>query len=137
MNFFCNKVTDPAIRAKLDRILTNVKSLAFPPLCLPNIHPKAGLESPPQFVAATRGTIVPQLSAPAMNCGMSVFTTTLTKGDFSEDFLKKFAARLRAGVRPRKGKLKAALEWFGLGREERNNYDISKSELEDFFLHGA
>lgn len=137
-NFSCDPITDPEIRGKLEKIL-RVKSLAFPPLCLPNIHPKAGLESPPQFVAATRGMIVPQLSAPAMNCGMSVFRTTLSREDFSEEFLKTFAARLRAGVAARKSKLRAALEWFGFAKSETsaNNYDISKSELENFFLYGA
>ncbi len=143
--FSCDKVTDPEIRGKLDRISASVKSLALPPLCLPNIHPKAGLESPPQFVAATLGTIVPQLSAPAMNCGMSVFKTTLSREDFSESFLKEFAARLRRGVSARKGKFRAALEWLCFPTNVRSvksrtfdkGYDISKSELEDFFLYGA
>lgn len=134
--FTCDTITNPEIRAKLDKIL-RVKSLAFGPLCLPNIHPKVGLESPPQFVAATRGTVVPQLSAPAMNCGMSIFKTTLTRSDFSEDFFRKFAENLRSQVPPRVSKTKAVLKWLGFSHDQPTSYDISKFELEAFFIDGA
>ena len=137
MTFSCDNISEPEIRAKLEKI-SRVKSIVAGPLCLPNIHPKRGLEAPPQFVAATSGTIVPQLTAPAMNCGMSVFTTNLTKEDFSPEFLKKFAARLRAQVAPRVSKTRALLYWLGILDVGRLGlYDLSKNELEDFFINGA
>ena len=136
--FTCDNISEPEIRAKLEKI-SRVKSIVAGPLCLPNIHPKRRLESPPQFVAATSGTIVPQLSAPAMNCGMSVFTTNLTREDFSPEFLKEFAARLRAQVAPRVSKTRALLYWLGLNLDVKrpSEYDILKNELEDFFINGA
>ena len=138
MAFSCDNISETEIRAKLEKI-SRVKSIVAGPLCLPNIHPKRGLEAPPQFVTATSGTIVPQLSAPAMNCGMSVFTTNLTKEDFSPEFLKEFAARLRAQVAPRISKTRALLRWLGFDLEVQppNRYDLTRGELEDFFINGA
>ncbi|MEK7630469.1 MAG: RtcB family protein [Patescibacteria group bacterium] len=136
MLFSCDNIEHPEIRGKLGRI-TRVHSLARPPVCLPNIHPKAGLESPPQFVAATKDTIVPQLTAPAMNCGMSVFRTTLKKEDFSPEFLKDFATRLRAGVLPRESRFKGFLAWLGTYEKPSTKYDLTREELRQFFLEGA
>lgn len=137
MSFSCNNIQFPQVCEKIERVRTHVPSLARPLVCLPNIHPKAGLESPPQFVAATKDTIVPQLTAPAMNCGMSVFTTSLSKNDFSEEFLKEFAANLRAGVHPWISRWKTALQWLGLYERLTTPYDLSKEELADIFLNGA
>lgn len=136
--FECDTITEPTTVEKLKKI-SRVKSLARTPLCLPNIHPKRGLESPPQFVAATVGTIVPMLSAPAMNCGMSVFTTTLSRDDFSPEFLKNFATTLRKGVAPRVSKSRTLLRWLGadLDAGRPNPYDLSKKELEEIFINGA
>lgn len=138
MLFTCDTITSSEIRGKLEKI-AKVKSIVEGPLCLPNIHPKRGLESPPQFVAATRGTIVPMLSAPAMNCGMSVFTTTLSRDDFSPEFLKNFATTLRKGVVPRVSKSRTLLRWLGADLDVRrpNPYDLSKKELEEIFINGA
>lgn len=135
MLFSCNTIGDPEIRAKLEKI-SRIKSLAFT-LCLPNIHPKAKLESPPQFVAATCGTIVPMLTAPAMNCGTSLFATTLTKNDFSPEFLKEFASRLRGQIAPRITPGQSFLGWLGLYARSLTKYDLTPKELEDFFLYGA
>jgi len=144
MPFSCDIITDPEVTGKLERIAKHVPSLAQPLVCLPNIHPKSGLESPPQFVAATEGTIIPQLTAPAMNCGMSVFKLTLSKEDFSEDFLKTFAAKLRAGVAPRLTRFQMTLRWLDLRKSDFRGYgsrtsvyDLSAQELEDFFTNGA
>ena len=144
MLFPCDTITDPEIRGKLDRIRANVKSLAGPMVCLPNIHPKAGLESPPQFVAATRGTIVPQLTAPAMNCGMSVFKTDLKKEDFSAAFLQEFAQKLRAGIAPRVTRSQTIRQWLWPRKSDLRNYvsptyvyNLTEAELEDFFINGA
>ena len=137
MSFSCNNLPFPEVAGKINLIRTHVPSLARPLVCLPNIHPKAGLESPPQFVAATKGTIVPQLTAPAMNCGMSVYKTSLTKDDFSEEFFKQFAANLRAGVRPWLTRWQTILQWVGLYKRPKTPYDLSKEDLIDMFLHGA
>ncbi|MSR76150.1 MAG: hypothetical protein EXS68_00985 [Candidatus Ryanbacteria bacterium] len=136
MSFSCDNIEHPEIRGKLGRI-ARVRSMARPPVCLPNIHPKAGLESPPQFVAATKDTIVPQLTAPAMNCGMSVFRTTLKKEDFSPEFLKDFATRLRSGVLLRESKWKGFLAWLGTYEKPSTKYDLTREELQSFFLEGA
>jgi len=125
------------VTEKIERIRNYAPSIARPLICLPNIHPKSGLESPPQFVAATRGAIIPQLSAPAMNCGMSIFKTSLSKDDISEAFLREFAANLRAGVRPWISRWRTALQWFGFYQRPITKYDLSKQELADMFLHGA
>lgn len=136
MLFTCDTIRHPEIRAKLEKI-ANVKSITQGPLCLPNIHPKKGLESPPQFVAATEGTVVPMLSAPAMNCGMSLFATTLTKDDFSPKFLTEFAANLRSAVEPRASRWQIVRGWLGLWKRREHKYDLTPSELEDFFLNGS
>lgn len=136
MDFSCDRVENPEIKAKIDRA-KGVKSLARGLVCLPNIHPKAGLESPPQFVAATKDTIVPMLTAPAMNCGMSLFKTNLTRADFSEQFLIDFAARLRAGVHPWIGRAKTFLQWIGLYKRPYTIYDLTEEELKDIFLNGS
>ena len=137
MSFTCNNLSFPEVAEKIERIRKYVPSLARHLVCLPNIHPKAGLESPPQFVAATKDTIVPQLTAPAMNCGMSLYKTNLTRYDFSEEFLKYFAARLRAGVHPWIGKWKIALQWIGLYNRSATVYDLTEDELKNIFLNGA
>ncbi|MFC1595101.1 RtcB family protein [Patescibacteria group bacterium] len=136
MSFSCNNITDPDIKAKLEQI-ANIKSLALPPICLPNIHKKPRLESPPQFVAATKKTIIPQLSAPAMNCGMCIFKTGLNKNDFTEDFLKEFASSLRTQVLPRITKVQSLFQWLGIFKRKKTKYDLTKKELESIFLHGA
>lgn len=138
MTFSCDSIHDPEIRKKIEAA-KKVTGLAAPLICLPNIHPKAGLESPPQFVAATKDTIVPHLTAPAMNCGMSLFATTLREEDFSEEFLKKFASNIRKGVSKRISKTKSLFRWLGLDLEVEppNRYDITKKQLEDIFLRGA
>lgn len=137
MSFSCDTITDPEIRGKLDRIAKHVHTLARPLVCLPNIHPKKGLESPPQFVAVTKDIIIPQLTAPAMNCGMSVWKTDLTEKDFSLDMLTAFAEKLRAGVPARRTRMQMLLEWIGISKREETPYDLSRKELEELFLHGA
>lgn len=137
MSFYCDNLPFLGVTEKIERVKKHVPSLARPLICLPNIHPKAGLESPPQFVAATKDTIVPQLSAPAMNCGMSIFKTSLSKDGFSEEFLKEFAENLRAGVHPWIGRLRTVLQWLGLYKRPKTSYDLSKDELEDIFRNGA
>ncbi|OGZ47224.1 MAG: hypothetical protein A3J54_01300 [Candidatus Ryanbacteria bacterium RIFCSPHIGHO2_02_FULL_45_13b] len=137
MPFSCDNLSSLEVVRKIDRIKKHVPSLARPLVCLPNIHPKAGLESPPQFVAATKDTIVPQLTAPAMNCGMSMYKTNLTRYDFSEEFLNGFAIRLRAGVHPWIGLWKTALQWVGLYSRPTTVYDLTENELKDIFLNGA
>lgn len=137
MKFSCDNQPFTEVAGKIERIKKHVHGLAHPLVCLPNIHPKVGLESPPQFVAATRDTIVPQLTAPAMNCGMSLYKTNLTRYDFSEKFLMDFAMRLRAGVHPWIGKWKTALQWIGLYGRPATIYDLTEQELADIFLNGA
>lgn len=137
MPFTCDLIKEPTLRAKLERI-AKIRSLVAT-CCLPNIHRKDKLESPPQFVAATRGTIVPMLTAPAMNCGISIFTTTLSREDFSPEFLSSFAANLRKEVAPRVTKTRSFFRWLGIHLAVRppSKYDITRKELEDFFLNGA
>src|SRR3990167_1543077 len=130
MKFSCDNLPFPEVAEKIERIRKHVPSLARPLVCLPNIHPKAGLESPPQFVVATKDTIVPQLTAPAMNCGMSVFKTNLTTDDFSPELLKDFAAKLRAEVAPRITRLQTLLQWVGLFHRPMMRYDLTRTELE-------
>ena len=137
MNFSCDNLAFPEVAEKISRVKKHVPDLARPLVCLPNIHPKAGLESPPQFVATTKDTIVPQLTAPAMNCGMSVCKTNLTRFDFSEEFFNNFASRLRAGAHPWIGKWKTALQWIGLYSRPATIYDLTKDELKGIFLDGA
>jgi RNA-splicing ligase RtcB len=137
MSFSCNNLPFPEVREKIQRIRNHVLNLAHPLVCLPNIHPKEGLEAPPQFVAATKNAIVPQLTAPAMNCGISVFTTTLGKEDITDAFIIEFAKNLRAGAHPWLSRWHTALQWFGLYRRPKTYYDLSREELEDMFLNGA
>ena len=60
----CN-LDDARTRHILERI-TALKSLAFPAVCLPDLHLKNRTEAPSSFAAATDGTIVPELTAPSV-----------------------------------------------------------------------
>ncbi|MDA1335150.1 MAG: RtcB family protein [bacterium] len=134
--FECKNITDPEIRKKLD-VIEKIESLEGAPLCLPNIHPKKNLESPPQFVAATRDKVIPMLSAPAMNCGMSLFATTLTEKDFSPEFLTMFAKNLRSKIPARVTRFESILGWLGIKSRAKQPYDLTKKQLEDIFQRGA
>jgi len=114
-----------------------VKSARVGPLCLPNLHHKKNLEVPSPFVAATEGTIVPMFSAPSMNCGMGLITSTLTKNDINETFFEECSRLMRREVSPRFSRLQTALLHCGFIKRPRKKYDLTPRELEEIVRNGA
>ncbi len=127
---------NPHVAQILDHI-TSLESLARPVVCLPDLHLKERTEGPCSFAAATRGTIVPELTAPSVGCGMGVITTSLTTKDVDHLFFENFYREMRANLGPRFGHFKNALLWLGLIRRPKLQYDLSTQEFEDIIKRGA
>ena len=126
--------------SRLDKILAKIaeiKSLARPAVCLPDLHLKERTEGPCSFAVATRGTIVPELTAPSVGCGMGVIATSLTTKDVDHLFFENFYREMRAHLGPRFGHFKNALLWLGLIRRPKLQYDLSNQEFEDIIKRGA
>ena len=133
--FGCD-LTDDRTQKILEQI-TSLKSLAAPVVCLPDLHLKERTEGPCSFAAATSNTIVPELTAPSVGCGMGLLTTSLTTKDVDHEFFEKFYSGLRKNLGPRYGHFRNALLWFGLIRRPHNIYDLTISEFEDLIRRGA
>lgn len=114
-----------------------VKNLRVGPLCLPNLHAKEKLEVPSPFVAATEGTIVPMFSAPSMNCGMGMITSTLTKHDVDEKFFEEFSRLMRREIAPRFSRFQTILLHLCFIKRPQKKYDLTLRELEDVLRNGA
>jgi tRNA-splicing ligase RtcB (3'-phosphate/5'-hydroxy nucleic acid ligase) len=117
--------------------ITKLGSLGLPLVCLPDLHLKERTEGPSSFAAATVDTIVPELTAPSVGCGMGVLTTTLTTKDMSHNFFEKFYDGMRSNLGPRYGHFKNLLLWLGLISRPASEYDISIAEFEDIIKRGA
>ncbi|MEK7642970.1 MAG: RtcB family protein [Patescibacteria group bacterium] len=129
-------LSDARIQHVLNEI-TRLKSLARPVVCLPDLHIKDRTEAPSSFAAATRDTIVPDLTAPSVGCGMGILTTSLTKKDLDHQAFEQFYYFMRRDLGPRYGHLKNILLWLGLIERPKNTYDLSVKEFEDLIKRGA
>jgi len=127
---------DERIRHILERI-TALKSLAFPAVCLPDLHLKNRTEAPSSFVAATEGTIVPELTAPSVGCGMGIIATSLEARDIDHNFFEIFYRALRTELGPRYGHFKNILLWLGIIDRPKKKYDLSVKEFEEIIRNGA
>ncbi|MEK9166117.1 MAG: RtcB family protein, partial [Patescibacteria group bacterium] len=114
-----------------------LKSLAFPIVCLPDIHVKDHTEGPSSFAAATEGTIVPDLTAPSVGCGMAVVRTNLTKNQVSDEFFEKFFRAMRQELGPNYGISKNFLLMLGVIKRPHKKYDLTDAELEAVLKDGA
>jgi tRNA-splicing ligase RtcB len=117
--------------------IASLKSLALPMVCLPDIHLKERTEGPCSFAAATDGTIVPELTAPSVGCGMGVLTTSLTTKDADHIFFENFYREMRAHLGPRYGHIKNLLLWLGIINRPQFPYDLSNTEFENLIRQGA
>lgn len=124
-------------REELVRDIARLPSVALPPLCLPDIHIKTKTEAPCSFVVATAGTIIPQLTAPSVGCGMGLVATSLTRADITPKTLQQFYTAMRDHLGPRYGFVQNILLWFGSIKRPHNKYDLSLSELAEAISHGA
>jgi|GEM_PF-853520 len=122
-----------AILAQISRI----SSLALPPLCLPDIHVKDRTEGPCSFAAATTNTIIPDLTAPSVGCGMGIVATTLTESDLTPERIESFYRAMRSHLGPRYGKIKNILLWLGIINRPPMKYDLSTQEFEDIIRNGG
>lgn len=128
---------DDARTQKILDSITSLPSLARPVVCLPDLHVKERTEGPSSFAAATRGTIVPELTAPSVGCGMGIIATSLSVKDIDHTFFENFYAAMRKDLGPRYGRLKNMLLWMGFIDRPTSIYDISVEEFEDIIKHGA
>lgn len=127
---------DPQLQNILDHI-TSLPSLAFPIVCLPDLHLKERTEGPSSFAAATTDTIVPELTAPSVGCGMGMLATSLTTKDMDHKFFEKFYESMQSNLGPRYGHARNALLWLGLIRRPESKYDLTIPEFEEFIKRGA
>ena len=128
--------SDPTIQHVLKQILS-LKSLALPPVCLPDLLMKPRVEAPASFAAATRDTIIPDLSAPSVGCGMGIAKTTLTRDDIDHLFFERFFEAMRGNLGPRYGFFKNCFLWLGLFKRPKQAYDLSREEFECVIREGA
>jgi len=129
-------ISHPEIQAMIRQILS-LKSLALPPVCLPDLLMKPRVEAPASFAAATRNTIVPDLTAPSVGCGMGIAKTSLTRDDINPDVVERFFQEMRNELGPRYGFFKNALLWLGLIKRPKQSYDLTRKEFERVIRHGA
>jgi tRNA-splicing ligase RtcB len=120
----------------LNKIL-GLKSIALPLVCLPDLHVKQRTEGPSSFAAATNGTIVPELTAPSVGCGMGIVATNLTVKNLNNEIFEKFFNAMQENLGPRYGLAKNFLLWLGIKKRPKKKYDISVEELKSFIREGA
>ena len=131
-----HRVNDsPAQKVLAD--ISHIPSMAVGPIALPDMHLKEKTEAPASFAAATRATIIPQLTAPSVGCGMGALATSLTQADISEAHLEKFYAEMRRHLGPKYGTVENILLWLGIIRRPRHTYDFSVEELPGVIRTGA
>lgn len=109
----------------------------MPAVCLPDLHLKERTEAPSSFAAATENTIVPELTAPSVGCGMGMIATSLFIKDIDYKFFESFYASMRTGLGPRFGYFKNTLLWLGLLRRPHGKHDLTLKEFEDIIKRGA
>jgi len=117
--------------------ITALPSLARPAVCLPDLHLKERTEAPSSFAAATRDTIVPELTAPSVGCGMGALITSLSVKDIDHTFFEAFFHELRANLGPRYGHFKNILLWLGIIGRPHKPYDLTEEEFADIIKRGA
>lgn len=129
-------ISNPEMEGILRRILS-LKSLALPPVCLPDLLLKPRVEAPASFAAATVNTIVSELTAPSIGCGMGIAKTSLTRNDVDARFFERFFEEMRGNLGPRYGVLKNCLLWLGFLKRSRHTYDLTREEFERVIREGA
>lgn len=127
---------DTRVQKILNKI-TSLKSLALPPVCLPDLHLKERTEAPSSFAAATQNTIVPELTAPSVGCGMGIVATALSVNDMNHHVFEKFYKEIRSNLGPKYGHLMNLLLWLGIIERPKNKYDISVEDFENIIKRGA
>ena len=129
-------ISNPEMQNIIKQILS-LKSLALPPVCLPDLLLKPRVEAPASFAAATTNTIVPELSAPSVGCGMGIAKTSLTRDEVDADFFERFFKEMRAHLGPRYGFFKNCFLWLGFLKRPKQKYDLNREELERVIREGA
>lgn len=129
-------ISNPEIQNIIKQILS-LKSLALPPVCLPDLLLKPRVEAPASFVAATANTIVLDLTAPSVGCGMGIAKTSLMRDEVDTTFFERFFEEMRAHLGPRYGFLKNCLLWIGFTQRPKQKYDLSREEFERVIREGA
>ncbi|MBI4121594.1 MAG: RtcB family protein, partial [Candidatus Ryanbacteria bacterium] len=127
---------DPRTAHILNEI-AEIKSLASPAVCLPDLHLKDRTEAPSSFAAATECTIVPELTAPSVGCGMGIVVTELNAKDIDYKFFEAFYREMQKHRGPRYGHFKNLLLWLGLIARPKNKYDLSVEQFEGVVRRGA
>jgi len=127
---------DPELEMMLDKI-SKIPSLVRPPILFPDLAYKPDTEAPASLVIATRGTIIPTLTAPSLGCSMGVITTTLRKKDITLEWLRKFYANMQDELGQHYSILENILVWIGIKKRKLKKYDLATSEFEDIIREGA
>lgn len=83
--------------------LADAPWLALPPVALPDLHWKPGLEAPSGLVTATREALVLGLTSPSLHCGMGLALTDLQADFLTPERLDRLFADLADRLDPRHG----------------------------------
>lgn len=129
-------ISNSEIQTIIKQILS-LESLAFPPICLPDLLLKPRVEAPASFAAATVNTIVPELTAPSVGCGMGIAKTTLNRSEVDQKFFERFFEAMRRDLGPRYGFLKNCLLLLGFIKRPKQIYDLNREEFERVIREGA
>lgn len=129
-----------SIDSRLEHILetiTRIPSVVGAPVCLPDVHIKEKTEAPASFVVATAGTIIPELTAPSVGCGMGVLATSLDRASVHPEMFERFYTAMRQHLGPKYSFLKNMFLWLGLTHRPQQKYDFMPSELQNIIYRGA
>lgn len=129
-------LSDQRLKNILTKI-TELESLAFPVVCLPDILLKPRVEAPASIAVATKNTIVPELTAPSVGCGMGIAKTSLEKHDVDEKFFEQFYNNMQHHLGTRYGTLRNLLLWLGITKRKKQKYDLVTEEFERVIREGA
>ena len=117
--------------------ITELKSLAFPVVCLPDILLKPRVEAPASMAVATKNTIIPELTAPSVGCGMGIAKTSLQRHEVDEKFFEQFYKNMRRHLGARYGIGRNLLLWLGLTKRKKQKYDLTEEEFTRVIREGA
>ena len=127
---------EPRLQEIFTKIL-ELKSLASPIVCLPDLYIKARTEAPASIATATKETIVPTLSAPSLGCSMGVIKTSLKRSDLDPDFAKNFFTNMQEELGKYYDFWENITVWLGFKIRELKKYDLTEDDFEKIIRRGA
>ena len=137
IHFIGSNLEDNPKLKKLFSEILKLKSLEAPIVCLPDLYLKARTEAPASIATATKGTIVPTLSAPSLGCSMGMIATSLNKENITPEVERAFFAHIQDELGKYYNFFENISVWLGFKKRPLKKYDLTLGEFEDFIKFGA